>query len=132
MIQWMSKLTPEAVAQFGNRKKPGRISVVTDLDTCNTFYVPHNIEHIDFIRSKLRIDDCRRIIPTHIDMILDEGQPRIGELITGTSGVEQGFGVRHTKEDIDVAHNFVYRSVINGEWFFARDYKDTKVYDFTA
>lgn len=132
MIQWMGKLTPDIVKQFGNRKKPGRVSVVTDMDTLNVFLVPHSMEHIDFITKKLRISDCRRIIPTHIDMILDHEQERVGELITGVSGVEQGYGVRHTREDIDMAHNIVYSAVQRGEFYFARDYKDRKEYEFSV
>ena len=110
-------LTKIILEEFGDRKHESRLSVITDLNEEGRIYViPHNKEHIEFCTEL--VGDTRklkRVIPTHIDYRKSSDNYIIDSIITGESGMEQGYGIRHTPEDLLEAHNNVLRFIYDGE-----------------
>lgn len=107
------------VKEFGDRKKPGRLSVVTNLNDNNKIYpVPHNKEHIDIYESlECDVRKWGRLIPSHIYYSYLEFTDNyfIKSLETGISGVELGYGLTHNNSDLVEGHHLVLNFINNGE-----------------
>ncbi|MBS3135248.1 hypothetical protein J4406_02680 [Candidatus Woesearchaeota archaeon] len=111
-------LTKRILEEFGERKHKGRLSVITNLNEGGIISpVPHDQEHIEFCTNL--VGDVRKlakVIPTHIGYkIINNDYYEINSVITGESGMEQGYGIRHSLDDIIMAHNKVLMYIYNGE-----------------
>ena len=116
----METLTHDFYSNFGNRKKPGRVSIFIDLDQDKIYGVPLGIEHKDYaptiIGASLEdISKYVRLIPSHIDTVLVEDIPVVNGVITGVSGLEIEAGVRHYHEDLIETHRRAWEFIRNGE-----------------
>ena len=142
MIKSYEKLTYAMFHEFGNRKEPGKISLLVDLRKKPGIYaVPRDIEHIDFVKELTGTDDgeeikeqARLLIPTHI-FLQPTGpnfQYQITRYLSGISGLEIAFGVRHSKMSIDRAHEETKKFAQKGEFLSAdKLQEDKKIYRYT-
>ncbi len=114
-------LTWAAISNYGDRKEPGRFSVVVDLPAGTVYAVPREVEHKDFLCTLLgRTEEeikqnpsmVKRIVPVHIDL---NGQDEVYRIITGLSGFEQIYRVKHSIEDLQAAHQRALKFVEQGE-----------------
>lgn len=116
----METLTYDFYLKYGNRKKPGRMSIFTDLDNDRIYGVPLGIEHKDFACQifNASLDEIimyTRLIPSHIDTMLFNEMPRVTGLITGVSGLEIDANVRHYMKDLLEAHQRSWEFINCGE-----------------
>ena len=137
MIRQYSALTSALMESHGNRKKPGRLSVLTNvLGYQNGIYVvPREIEHIDFLCKIVGVDidyvvanseRFNNFIPSHIDTGLEvDGFSVVCGLITGISGLEEGYGRRHIRSDLLTAHQVAREFILSGEL----EVEDKEVFD---
>jgi hypothetical protein len=117
------------------RKRDNQICCVIDIETKLIYPVPVIIEHIDFI-SLLTKKDIKtnplyasKIIPSNI--LIDKLEGIVYGLITGVSGAESGYGVRHSAGDINEAHELIRGFVKKGEPEFKLDLiNDEKVHRY--
>ncbi len=113
------KLTLDTYIRYGNRKKPGRISFLVDVGTETIYPVPREIEHIDYAMEILGEaplpDNCKRLVPSHIDTQLCDSIPRVVGVITGVSGLEISLGIKHTRDDLRRAHDTIWNLINQGE-----------------
>jgi len=125
------KLSWAIFNNYGNRKKPGRISIVIDLDEEKIYPVPRKVEHLDFAKDKFL--EHERIIPSHIDLEPNGcGLEKVVGIITGISGLEISGGVRHKKEDLEKAHAISWDFVKNGEIKIGDVKEDEVVYKYSV
>jgi hypothetical protein len=115
------KLTHALLEDYGDRKKPGNLSVVTDVLRGIITPVPRDVEHIVFVARYLKVTKeqfkdqpalAARIVPTNIQI---ENGTVVG-VVTGICGMELGLGVRHTPDDLQKAHNLVMQFIAAGEF----------------
>lgn len=114
---------------FCNRKEVGKIDVVVDTETKLIYPVPLDEEHKTFTPKiiGLTTEDIRanperfmRLVPSTIATQFDEA---IG-VRTGVSGLELGMRVRHTRQQLELAHGMALAFVEYGEVPKSREYKD--------
>lgn len=114
-------LTWAVVSAHGDRKKPGRVSVIVNAATGAVYPVPRDVEHKDYICSlvhttpeTLRANPSyiAALIPVHID--LDAEHCVVG-VLTGLSGFEEVYKVRHAPADLLNAHKRALEFVFRGE-----------------
>jgi len=103
------QISLDSYLQYGDRKKPGRISLLCDLEADEIYFVPKEIEHIDF--AKILDDQNKRnyekLIPSHVDILYD-GEIKVIGVITGVCGLEEKLGIRHYKRDLVTAHRKIF------------------------
>lgn len=120
------------------RKRPEQLCCVVDLNKYAKnqneiiYPVPIEIEHIDFV-SKLRGNNVRdfpqialKIIPSNL-LIRNSEMPEYTEvcgILTGYSGIEVGFGVRHYINDLNLAHKLMKEFVERGEINFSENIEE--------
>ncbi len=122
MTQYFTSLSRRLINKFGNRKVPGRVSVVVDVDTKKIYPVPRTIEHIDFVRQiffgseEVCGERLSRYIPSHVDIEpTDNNSGDAIGIITGVSGLEISYGARHLVKDLYSAHGMVKEFVERGD-----------------
>ena len=127
--KYFDYLTREILEIFGDRKKEGRLSVVTFEDL--VYPVPKDREHIEFC-SELVVDPRKlpKVIPSHINYSQIEQEYEIISIITGESGIEQGYGIKHSKKDLEIAHQRVLRFINEGEVLIHPNLESRIVYDY--
>lgn len=115
----------EDFGRFGGRKHYGRLSLMADATDGSMYLMPPNMEHIAYAsllspKKDPKPEDFGRYIPVHVfvedvgERIVDKKRCVVG-LMTGESGMEQGFGVRHTMEDMNWAHEKTLEMIVGGE-----------------
>jgi len=115
------------------RKKPEQLCLIVDLDTELIYPVPVEIEHIDFTsllkgNIKKNPDLARKVIPSNL--IIDLSRT-VNGIITGVSGMESGYKVRHISSDIDIAHDLIYSFITYGDLPLAKNLKEeNKIYRY--
>lgn len=124
----LEKLTEETFQQHGNRKKEGRLSLIVDTDAFEAYAVPKNIEHIDFLREHFGKEDSK-YVPAHLDF---NSYKDIQAVIIGESGVEQGYGVRHTEEQLTKARQKVLELIVNSPFQTSRDCDYKEAYEYVT
>jgi len=114
-------LTWAAVSEFGNRKQAGRVSFVVDITTKRVFAVPREIEHKDFLCALIgrTQEEIRQnpsyalgIVPVHVDL---NAQDQVYRIVTGRSGAEAFYHIKHGEEELQAAHDKTVEFVQNGE-----------------
>ena len=126
-----SSLTWGLYNAYGGRKKPGYLAVVVNLKENVIYPIPTNEEHADFISKRIlgtsknelsmHPEWAEKIIPSIIE--IDDISGKVKGVLTGVSGVEIGYRVRHDKEDIEKAHAKVIEFLKNGEIPFAEGFR---------
>ncbi len=115
------------------RKQPDQLCCVVNLEDKKIYPVPVEIEHIDFVSLLLTSDIksnpeyARRVIPSNLR--IDALDRVVKKIITGVSGMEIGYNVRHTTHDVDLAHSLMREFVSRGE-FTAGNNLDEIVYRY--
>ncbi|MEM4336463.1 MAG: hypothetical protein QXG86_00465 [Candidatus Woesearchaeota archaeon] len=111
-------------AGYFPRKKSNQLCVVVNTQSNLIYPVPINIEHIDFASKILgfplgeNLEDASKIVPSNIFISATGINDIIDKVIkveTGISGMEIGYGLRHTYEQLQKAHNLVKNFVLSGE-----------------
>ncbi len=114
---------------FCNRKQVGYISVVTDTETKRIYPIPPDEEHKTFVPRiiGLGLSDVMqdpmsfsRFVPSLISTQFDE----VTGIRTGFSGMESGFGVRHTREQLNLGHNLVKAFIELGQVPISNNFRD--------
>ena len=132
-----SYLTEGLRGAYGDRKIPGRLSILVDLREDPKIYaVPREQEHIDFVKELLGTEDEQDVreqgallVPSHIQ-ITPNGWKFCHEVtgfLTGVSGLEIAFGVRHPREVLKKAHVCAKQFAETGELPFAEKIAEDKV-----
>lgn len=130
-------LTYGLLSSNGDRKKPGRLSILVDLVEDKIYAVPCDIEHIDFAREILGFGPeengkrYTKLIPSHIDCVKKDGLEIVAGVITGVSGIEIGYGVRHRKEDVSLANVKTLDFVAKGDVEISRDLENEVCMKYT-
>ncbi|MBI4140105.1 hypothetical protein HY483_04040 [Candidatus Woesearchaeota archaeon] len=88
--------------QFGNRKQFGRIDFVVQVTDGKIYVIPKNIEHADCMIHILGHGE--KTIPFQY-RYENTAPPTITRIITGASSYEARTGIRHTPQDLMIAHN---------------------------
>jgi len=122
-MKTVSALTWGLYNNYGGRKKPGYLSVIVDVEHEIIYPVPLDVEHIEFIsKNILNVSKedvtanpllAEKLIPSIIE--IDDISREVRGVLTGISGVEIGFGVRHSMKDLEKAHAMVLDFIANGE-----------------
>ena|SRR3989344_7883138 len=118
-------LTWDIVNRFGNRKIHGRLSILVDTENKQIYAVPRNIEHVEFTRKLLGLENYEEVclkashlVPSHIsvlpDLTTNDLEEKVKGFLTGISGLEIAYGVRHTKESLIIAHELTKKFVSDG------------------
>ncbi len=117
-----ASLTWATVARFIGRKKAHVLSVICDTENNKIYPVPLEIEHVDWAATILQVtrteirqnpSSASHLVPAVIE--LSPTREEVVGLLTGTSGLEIGFRVRHTKEQLESAHKMTLRFITKGE-----------------
>ncbi|MBS3125256.1 hypothetical protein J4211_03320 [Candidatus Woesearchaeota archaeon] len=131
------RLTEELRRTYGDRKIPGRLSILVDLCAQPLIYaVPREIEHINFVKELLGTDETQEVrergtllVPSHID-IQPNGQNfhyLVCGFLTGVSGLEIAFGVRHPREALKRAHEQTKTFTRIGELSVTTTFSEDKI-----
>jgi|SRR3989344_6633376 len=119
-IRIYNRLTWSLVSRFGDRKEHGYLSLIVNVENDEIYIVPHEKEHIMLVEQLLSVD--RNYIRKNSDIashlvpsIIEIQDSEVKGVLTGFSGLESGFKVRHTEEQLDRAHVLVLAFVENGE-----------------
>lgn len=105
------RITLDTYLKYGNRKKDGRISFFVDTRNDSVYLVPRDIEHIEFVKYIAKLHDYSRIIPTHVDTELHGDELFVIGILTGVSGLEIKLNVRHSHEDLEIAHDVTWNLI---------------------
>ncbi len=127
-------LTQKLIEMYGNRKRKGRLSVVVNTSNSDVYVVPKNKEHINYCLNLVG-DDVRKlekIVPSHINYDTVESLYEVISIITGESGMERGYGVRHRHDDLNIAHQRVLDFVHNGKIFVHPNLESRIIYDYSS
>ncbi len=133
-IKPVKALTFSVLNNSIGRKSATALSFFCDVLNNTILMVPKDSEHIDFAAIVLNTtpDDIRQepSVAAHLVPVVLEFTPNhdfVTGMLTGTSGMEIAFGVKHTKEQLDRAHGMAVAFVQNGDVPFAEQVKDIVV-----
>ncbi len=116
------KLTWEIVNKFVGRKRPNAIALICDTNTQEVYVVPHEIEHVDFAglllgvtQNEIRANPsiASHLVPVTIE--LNNMHDEVMGMQTGTSGMELGFRVRHSRQQLTTAQAMAQAFIFTGE-----------------
>ena len=113
-IKYLSK---KILKKYYGRKQEALISLIIDVAKEKIYPVSKHLEHIDV--AELLLGKTKKelaanpklaahLIPSTIEII--NGQ--VTGVITGISGLELGFGVRHNRKDLHKAHEIIWSCII--------------------
>lgn len=128
MINYYNKLTVDIKVTFGDRKQKGLLSLLYDARKKAFIPIPTNIEHIEIAAELLKKtknqiienpDLAGHLIPVNI-FFKDE---KIVEILVGISGIEMGYKVRHSKEDLVKAYEASWDFIKNGDFAISKELK---------
>jgi len=135
MVRSCDSLTQSVVNGYGNRKIFGRLSVLVDVSENLIYPLPRDLEHIEFVKahfSELAVNNGT-IVPSHIQLeMTSSGLEEVIGIITGVSGMEIGYGIRHDRIDLEKAHAAVLEFVNNGEFSISSHKQDKIEYKYAA
>ncbi|OYT32565.1 hypothetical protein DRJ22_00055 [Candidatus Woesearchaeota archaeon] len=120
-------LTQAVFANFAHRKGANTLSIITDTETGKIYPVPRELEHIDLAclllhtnrkefqeQRTIYLDKIEKLIPTIIEFSQD--CTTVTGIITGVSGMELGYRIRHTENDLNNAHALAKQFIKNGDF----------------
>lgn len=112
-------------AGYFPRKQPDQLCVVADTTNSKIYPVPIAIEHVDFVSELLGCHitedllGASRFVPSNIIIRLKGANGvidnKVMEIITGVSGMEIGYNLRHTPGQLQKAHGLANTFVVSGE-----------------
>ncbi len=118
-MKTLDRFTYGLIGQYGDRKKPGRLSVFIDLNNQPALIYPvtRDIEHVDLARKLYegQPEKLARLIPVHIDLHAPLGIEQVVGLLTGECGMEALLSIKHTRKDLETAHTLAQHFIANGE-----------------
>lgn len=112
---------------FFPRKQENQLCLLIDASSLLVYPVPVAIEHIDFLDVILRRTSSQRklsrvkdqhslalhLVPSNL--LFSPSLDAVVSVVTGVSGAESGYGVRHTFSQLHQAHDHVFSFVNEGE-----------------
>lgn len=111
-------ITKELLDVYTKRKGRDILSIIVDVENDKIYAVPVDKEHVQFVSELLErgLDDLKdnpqsasHLVPVNIG--IEDGT--ITAVVTGYSGLELGFKVRHSNEELRKAHDVAW-AFING------------------
>jgi hypothetical protein len=115
------------------RKQALSLGLVTNVVDGKIYTMPQEIEHKDFVPAligatkEMLVENpslAERIIPSIVEFGYDdELNLEIVGLLTGVSGMEIGFRVRHTRADLEFAHRLVLEYLREGEFHISSKFQ---------
>ena len=84
-----------------------------------------SLENKNEIRENPHI--ASHLMPSTIEI---DNEENITGVITGISGAEMGYGVRHTEEQLETGHAMILKFIIDGELPISPSFKNKKIYKF--
>ncbi len=136
MVKLITRLTWDIVKNYSDRKEEGLIALIVNTNTGEIHLVPRDIEHVDFVCRLLDINkkELKKdpTIVSHIipSMVIINQEREVVGVITGVSGLELGWGVRHTREALERVHSIIHKFIENGEVPIGRLERDDIIYKF--
>lgn len=138
-------LTKSIVSRFGDRKAAGFVSIIIDTNSGEIYFVPRDMEHIDFLCKILSVNKIHiqqnpstalHLIPSIIE-IKEENlsgfyRDSVAGVLTGFSGAESGYNIRHKKKDLESAHAIALKFVEDGDIVKNSEFKDQIVYRYAV
>lgn len=115
------------------RKEADQLCCIVNLEDEKIYPVPVEIEHVDFagliLKNNIQNNPgyASRFIPSNLR--IDALDRVVRKIITGVSGMEIGYNVRHTFSDVDLAHSLIKDFVFRGE-FPCRSIEEEVVYRY--
>lgn len=113
-------LTWSILETYGGRKQAGFISVFVNMKTNEVIPIPIGQEHIEVASDILGATKedilfnpsiCAHLIPGIIQLT----NKKIVAVVTGASGMEIGYNVRHYVTDVQKAHTIIWSFITSGE-----------------
>ena len=120
-------------AGYYPRKKPDQLCIIVDTKSEKIYPVPTAIEHVDFAAKILGYaiqenpEEASNLVPSNIRLKVsgfNHLNDFVEEIVTGTSGMEVGFGLRHSPEQLKKAHEIAKSFVEKGGLPHANNYKE--------
>ncbi len=120
MIIVCNRLRYDLLEKYGDRKKPGRFSLLINHKNKLPYIVPKNVEHINYAKEILQTEELENIypfplVPSHIHFTCEKNKEEITGIITGVSGLEQSLGKIHSHQSLKNAHDIVWKLIINSK-----------------
>jgi len=115
------------------RKKENQLCLIVDTKEEKIYPVPVKIEHIDFasriIGYKIteNLEDASKIVPSNIIMGvsgMNDISYVVEQIITGVSGMEIGYRLRHSHQQLEKAHKLVRKFVDDGEFQKSKNFSE--------
>jgi len=115
------------------RKKENQLCLIVDTKEEKIYPVPVKIEHIDFasriIGYKIteNLEDASKIVPSNIIMRvsgMNDISYVVEQIITGVSGMEIGYRLRHSHQQLEKAHELVRKFVDDGEFQKSKNFSE--------
>jgi len=115
------------------RKKENQLCLIVDTKEEKIYPVPVKIEHIDFasriIGYKIteNLEDASKIVPSNIIMGvsgMNDISYVVEQIITGVSGMEIGYRLRHSHQQLEKAHELVRKFVDDGEFQKSKNFSE--------
>lgn len=110
MAKTIDSLTEEVFQEFGDRKIPGRLDLVYNIDSGKYYPVPKGIEHKDF--TPTLEGDPDRMIPVQFRFYSENGKRILKEFLVGASSYEAETNVRHTRADLKEAYEQTFSKLL--------------------
>ncbi len=125
-INIVRRLTSGLYSSYVGRKGAGIISLVINTRTKEIMLVPQELEHIQFAAKILggSVEEivqnpsiAEHLVPVILETEEQPGDPvpKVIGIATGTSGMELGYGVRHTISDLELAHKIALDFASRGD-----------------
>jgi len=120
---------------FFPRKKEDQLCLLVNTENKEIYAVPVEEEHISCALRILNtsidelIEKGSILVPSNIRLNIYEHPNFVYSLVIGVSGLEMRYGVRHTKKQIDRAHELMYNFLRKGE-FNINLSEDKRIYRF--
>jgi hypothetical protein len=116
-IKYLSKKTFE---RYGDRKKPGLITFLIDVDKESIYPVPKGMEHVGLAcilakTTRFVIETDPKVVSHLIPSTLEIKEGLLVSVLTGVSGLELGFKVKHKKGDLRKAHRLIWACITLSE-----------------
>ena len=139
MLIECTQLTSDFVKPYLDRKKEGRLSLLVDVRLDKAYVVPVHEEHtlvaLEILHAQLgdlQADPsfASHIVPVHIEFVRIQDELLISCVLTGVSGLEMGYHVCHTSQQLQEAHTFTLLLIDRSEMSKSDDFETRILYAF--
>ena len=135
MPRTYSKLDWSLISRFGDRKKLGYVSIIINVDNGEVYIVPRDTEHIEVLTKILSMDieDLREhpeLAANLVPSIIEIKDEEVYGILTGFSGSESGYNIRHTVKQLDKGHALALKFVEKGNILQHQEFTHKVIYRY--